>query len=138
MRLARSRISREQVVDLAFDGADLDLRIDQAGGADHLLDHDSRGAGQLIGARRGGDVDGLVDAVFELFELERTVIHGRGQAESVVDEVLLAAAVAVPHAVDLRDGGVAFVDEEQDSRAGSSRAAWAEASPGRRPEKWRE
>ena len=38
----------------------------------------------------------------------------RGQAEAVVDEILLAAAIAEPHAVDLRNGGVAFVDEEQE------------------------
>ena len=59
---------------------------------------------ELVGAGRGGDVDDLVDAVLELFELERAVVERRGQAEAVVDEVLLARAVAVPHAVELRDG----------------------------------
>ncbi len=37
----------------------------------------------------------------------------RGQAEAVVDEVLLAGAVAVPHAVELRDGDVGLVDEDE-------------------------
>ena len=34
----------EQVVDLAFDGADFDFGIDEAGGADDLLDDDAGGA----------------------------------------------------------------------------------------------
>ncbi len=33
----------EQVVDLAFDGADFDLRVDEAGGADDLFDDDAGG-----------------------------------------------------------------------------------------------
>ena len=70
--------------------------------------------GELVGAGRGGDVDGLVDAGLELLELEGAVVHGGGQAEAVVDEVLLAAAVAVPHAVDLGNGGVGLVDEEEE------------------------
>ncbi len=53
-------------------------------------------------------------AGLELFEVERAVVEGGGQAEAVVDEVLLAAAVAVPHAVDLRNGDVGLVDEEQE------------------------
>ena len=70
--------------------------------------------GELVRAGRGGDVDGLVDAVLELLELERAIVARRGQAETVVDEVLLAALVAVPHAVHLRNGGVALVDKEEE------------------------
>ncbi len=54
------------------------------------------------------------DAAFELFEAERAVVHGGGEAEAVVDEVLFARAVAVPHAVELGDGDVGFVDEEEE------------------------
>ena len=82
----------EQVVDLAFDGADLYLRVDEAGGADDLLDDDAGGLRELVGAGRGGDVDDLVGAGLELLEFERAVVHGGGQAEAVVDEVLLAAS----------------------------------------------
>ncbi len=128
----------EQIVDLAFDGADFDLGIDEAGGADDLLDDDAGGLGELVRAGRGGDVDGLVDAVLELLELERAVVARGGQAETVVDEVLLAALVAVPHAVHLRNGGVALVDEERGSRAGNSRAAWAAPRRAGGREKWRE
>ena len=55
-----------------------------------------------------------MDAVLELVEFERAVVAGRGQAEAVVDEILFAALVAVPHAVNLRNGGVALVDKEQE------------------------
>jgi hypothetical protein len=42
----------EQVVDLARDGPDLDLGIQQAGGPDQLLRHDSARASQLVGSGR--------------------------------------------------------------------------------------
>src|SRR6185437_891738 len=103
----------EEVVDLALDGADLDLGGAEAGGADDLFDDDAGGFGEFVGAGRGGDVNDLAGARLELLELERAVVHGGGQAESVVDEVLLARAVAVPHAVELRDGDVRLVDEEE-------------------------
>ena len=47
------------------------------------------------------------DAGLELLEFERAVVERGGQAEAVVDEVLFAGAVAVPHAVELGDGDVA-------------------------------
>ncbi len=103
----------EQIVDLAADGADLHLRVDKAGGTDDLFDHYSGRLGELVGAGRGGDIDDLVGAGLELLELEWAIVHGRGKAEAVVDEVLLARAVAVPHAVELGDGDVRLVDEEQ-------------------------
>ncbi len=40
----------EEIVDLAFDGADFDYRIDEAGGADNLFDDDTGGFGELVGA----------------------------------------------------------------------------------------
>ena len=114
MFLARSRISARRSSIWPLTGRISTCGIDEAGGADDLLDDDAGGAGEFVGAGRGGDVDGLVDAVLELLEFERAVVHGGGQAEAVVDEILLAAAVAVPHAVDLGDGGVALVDEEEE------------------------
>ena len=52
-------------------------------------------------------------AVLELLELQRPVVHRRRQPESVVHKCLFAAAVAVPHAVHLRNRGVALVHKEQ-------------------------
>ncbi len=88
--------------------------IDEAGGANDLLHHDAGRSREFVGAGRGGNIDGLVDPRFELLEFQRTVVHGRWKTEAVVHQVLLAAAVAVPHAVHLGDGGMAFVDEEQE------------------------
>ena len=103
----------EEVVDLAFDGADFYYGVDEAGGADDLFDDYAGGFGELVGAGGGGDVDDLAGAGLELFEAEGAVVHGGGEAEAVVDEVLFAGAVAVPHAVELRDGDVGLVDEEE-------------------------
>ena len=103
----------QQVVHLAADGPHFHLRIEQAGGADDLLDHRAGRLGQLIRARRGGNVDDLVDAILEFFERERTVVERAGQAESEFDQRLFARTVAMIHALKLRDGLVAFVEEHQ-------------------------
>ena len=50
----------------------------------------------------------------ELVEPQRPVVEGRGQAEAVLDEHDLAAAVALVHAVQLGDGDVRLVDEHQE------------------------
>ncbi len=78
-----------------------------------LLDHRAGGLGQLIRAGRGGNEDGLMNAVFELLESQRPVVQRAGQPEPEFDQVLLARAVAVIHALQLRNGLVAFVDEQQ-------------------------
>ena len=103
----------DQVVDLGLGGADLDRRIDQAGGADHLLDEAAAGLVQLPAAGRGRDVDGLRPHGVPLLEAERAVVHAGGQAEAVFGERGLAPVVAAEHAADLRHGDVAFVDEHQ-------------------------
>ena len=71
------------------------------------------GALQLVGPRRRGDVEGLRDETGELREGERPVVEGRGQAEAVLDERLLARAVARVHAADLRRGHVRLVEDDQ-------------------------
>ena len=103
----------EEVVDLALDGTDLHYGIDEASGSDDLFDDDSCGFGEFVGARGGRDVDDLTGARFEFFEAKGTIVHCRWEAEAVVDKVLFAAAVAVPHAVELGDGDVGLVDEEE-------------------------
>ena len=49
----------------------------------------------------------------ELLEVQRPVVHRRRQAEAVVDQRLLAGAVAVVHAAHLRHRDVRLVDEQQ-------------------------
>ena len=104
----------EEVVDLTFDGPDFDGGVDEAGGSDDLLDDDAGGFGEFVWAGSGGDVDDLSGAGLELLEAEGAVVHGGGETEAVVDEVLLAGAVAVPHAVELGDGDVGLVDEDEE------------------------
>ena len=104
---------REQVVHLALHRPDLEPRVHEAGGADHLLDHDAPRLLQLVGARRGGDVERLADPLLELLEAERAVVEGRGQAEAVLDERRLALAVAVVHPAHLRDRLVGLVHDDQ-------------------------
>ena len=72
-----------EVVHLALGGLDLDGGVDQAGGADDLLD-DLLAVLVLVGAGRGADVDGLIDVALELVEGEGAVVGGGGEAEAVV------------------------------------------------------
>lgn len=102
-----------QVVDLALGGLDDDLGVDQAGGADDLLD-DAVPARELVLAGRRRQIDGLADALRELLPLEGTVVQGRGEAEAVVDEGALAGGVALVHRADLGHGHVRLVDDEEE------------------------
>src|SRR5690606_31963870 len=107
----------DDVVDLAGpvgdDRADLDRRVDQAGGADDLFGEDAAGAVELPGAGGGADVDGLGPHGVPLLEFERAVVDGAGQAEAELGEGEFAAVVAFEHGPDLGDGDVALVDEQQ-------------------------
>ena len=82
----------EEVVDLAFDGADFDLGSMRPVGRMICSTTTPADFGEFVGAGGGGDVDDLAGAGLELVELEGAVVHGGGQAEAVVDEVLLAAS----------------------------------------------
>ena len=87
------------------------MRIQQARRPDDLLHHHARRLGQLVRTRRRRDVDHLVHAVLEFLERQRPVIERAGQTETVRHQHLLARAVAVIHAVQLRDGLVALVEK---------------------------
>ena len=63
---------------------------------------------------RGGNVEALAGHLHELLEAQRAVVQRAGQPEAVLHEHRLAALVALIHAADLRDGGVAFVDHQQE------------------------
>ncbi len=69
---------------------------------------------QLEGPRRRGHEDELRDLAEELVEAERAVVEGRRKPEAVVDERLLARAVALVHASELRHGLVRLVDEDDE------------------------
>ena len=67
----------------------------------------------LIVARRGRDVNGLVHPLLKLLELQRAVVIRARQAEAVLNERILARAVAAVHGAHLRQRDVALVDKEQ-------------------------
>ena len=120
----------QQVVHLAADGAHLDLRIDQAGGPDDLLDHHAGRFGQLVGPGRGGNIDapGARDSRTPQKSADgcRSAL---GRRKPYSTSISLARAVAVIHALQLRNGLMAFVDEHQRDRAADNRAAWAALRP---------
>ena len=103
----------EQVVDLVPRRAQLDVGVDDARRPDQLLG-DPRRVAQLVRARRRRHEDELRHLAEELVEAERPVVERRGEAEAEVDERLLARAVALVHAADLRDRLVRLVEEDDE------------------------
>ncbi len=99
----------QKIVNLAFDRTNFHRRINQAGGTNDLLHHHAGRFRQLIRAGRGGDVDDLIGALFKFFKLQRPIIERRRQAEAILHQVFLARAIAVPHAMQLRNGLVRFI-----------------------------
>ena len=112
----------DQVVDLALGGLDDHLGVDQAGGPHDLLDH-LRADPQLVGAGRGRQEHHLVEPLHDLLEPQRTVVPGAGQPEPVLDERVLAAAVALVLAVELRARSTWLSSMTSRKSSGSSRAA---------------
>src|SRR5208283_3085744 len=109
---ARSELDHE-VGDVTLQRSDLDRGVDQSRRADDLLDEALR---DLPFERSGGrrDEHRLGDVGQELGELERTIVAGGGEAPSELDQVVLAAPVALVHPLDLRDGDVGLVDEREE------------------------
>ena len=68
----------------------------------------------LVGPGGRGDEEHLVDVGLKLRELQGAVIQGRGQAEAVADQGLLAGPVAPVHGPDLGDGHVGLIDDDEE------------------------
>ena len=103
----------DHIVGLPLDRPDLDIRVDKTGRADDLLD---RGAGllQLVLAGCCRDEDHVAHVLLELVELQGPVVVRAREPEPVIDQGLLARAVAVVHPVELRDHLVALIDDHQE------------------------
>ncbi len=101
----------QQVVDLVLRRAQLDLGVDDPGRPHELLG-DSRRVAELERAGRRGHEHHLVHLVQELVEAERPVVERGREPEAEVDQRLLARAVALVHAADLRHRLVRLVDED--------------------------
>ena len=103
----------QEIVDLMRGRTQLDLRVDDSGRPDDLLRDPGR-LPQLIGAGRRRDEDGLVDLAEELVEAKRAIVERGREPEAVLDERLLARAVALVHAADLRHGLMRLVDQDEE------------------------
>ena len=64
----------QQVVHLVGGGAHLDGRVQQSGGPNYLLHHDTARLVQLELGRRGAHIDGLPDEALEFVELQGPVV----------------------------------------------------------------
>ena len=128
----------DQVVDLALRRPDLDLRIDQPGGADDLL-HDPlrrpsarrRPASRTCtrpGATRSGNSSNRSGRL--------SIALGSRNPKST--SVRLPRDVALVHAVELRHRHVRLVDHDEVVVRGSSRAACTGRCPAARPSMCRE
>ena len=104
----------QEVVDLVLRRAHLNLGVEQSGGADELLHHNTLGLLQLVVGWRGRHVDHLMDHVVKLLEAQWAVVEGRRQAETILHKVLLAGAIATIHGIDLWHADVALVDDQQE------------------------
>ncbi len=103
----------QQVIDLSRCASHFDNRIDEARRTNDLLSHLSARFLQLVFARSCRNVDGLVQAAFPLFKVQRTVIERGRKAEPVIHKVHLSSAVASVHAPDLRNRDVTLVDDKK-------------------------
>ncbi len=102
----------EQIVHLDGGRAHLHRRIHEPRRAHHLL-HDLTGVRLLVGPRGGRDEDTLGRDALELVEAQRPVVERTREPETVLDQRLLARAIAAVHAAELGDGDVALVDDQQ-------------------------
>src|SRR5262245_52052210 len=103
----------EQIVDLSRNRLYGDLWINQAGGADDLLHHDTRCFAEFVVAWCSAYEEHFGVMFFEFFKLQRPVVERAGKAKPIFDKGFFARAVTSVHGRNLRDGLVRFIDDEQ-------------------------
>ena len=111
--LGRAQIDLgEQVIDLRLRLTHLEHGVDQPGRSHELLHHLPRMLVLVVGRRRRNE-NRLRKELLELIEAQRAVVQRGRQPEAVVDQVLLARAIALVHPADLRNRHVRFIDKRQ-------------------------
>ena len=78
-----------------------------------MLDDDPLTLSQLILGRRSTDIEDAGGEGIELFVLQRTVIQCCGQAKTILHETNLSRAVTPIHRMDLWDGHMALIYDQQ-------------------------
>ena len=91
----------------------LDHGIEKPRRADKLLDDDPLTLSQFILGRRSTDIEDARGESIELLVLQRAVIQCCGQAKSVLHKTNLSRAVTSVHSMDLRDGHMALIYDQQ-------------------------
>ncbi len=102
-----------EVVHLIEALADFNYRVEEARRAHNLLYHHASGLLELVVRGSSRDVDNLVCHLLKLLELQRAIVARGAESETEIDKALLALAVAAIHGVDLWDGHVTLVYNEQ-------------------------
>ena len=103
----------DQVLDLLLDRPDLDRRIDQAGGADHLFGEDAAGLLHLPRARRRRDEDRLRPHRVPFVEAQRPVVdRADGRRKPYSASVILRRWSPRDMPLTWPHGDVALVDEQ--------------------------
>ena len=102
-----------EVIYLVGKRAYLDYRVKESCRTYYLFHYNALALVELIVGWGGGDVYCLRCELFELLELERAVVECGRQAESELNKVLLAGAVATVHGMYLRYANVALVNDEK-------------------------
>ena len=68
---------------------------------------------ELVGSGCSRNIDCLRDPNLELLEIERPVVERRREPESKFDQIQFSRTISVVHPANLRNRGVALVDEHQ-------------------------
>src|SRR5690606_19422571 len=92
----------------------LDLRVEEARWAVDQLDDLAARLVKLVVARRRAHEDRSLDDLLPLVESHRPVVERGRQAEAMFDEGLLARAIAVVHAADLRNRDMRLVHDDEE------------------------
>ena len=103
----------QEIVHLVGGGLDRDPGVHETGGAHDLLHDPAFGLLHFVGAGGGGDIDELPHPGLEFLKAQGAVVQGRGQAEAIVHQGLLAGPVAPEHPPELGNGDVGLVDDHQ-------------------------
>ncbi len=104
----------KQVIHLVLRRAHLNRRVKQPGRAHNLFYHKAFRLFEFILGRSRAHKDLLSGQRLELLELQRPVVGGCREAESVVNQHLLPRMVASVHRANLRNRHMALVDESDE------------------------
>src|SRR5690606_19954682 len=103
----------QQVINLIADRSHFDLWIHQSCRPHDLFDNVSSVAAQFIGSGCSRDKNGLGNSLFELLEIQRSIVKSGWKSKAIANKVELSRSIAFVHSSDLRYRDVTFVNEKQ-------------------------